>query len=101
MKKLLLTTTLFTLLTPLSFGEANPCNLVEVRRHLMELYDELDTGYSVLDAYDFKTISFDRKNELLSCQGTFEFNDGDILEIRYTERHNSIGDVIYQFDEVE
>ena len=52
----------------------------------------------MVDAYDFKTVEFDAERGFIQCEGVLHFDDGDILEVIYTERLNKAGDRIYEFD---
>lgn len=79
------------------------CNAVDIRRSLIEAYDEIlkdaDLGVTVLDTYDQK-VEVQTKDRL-ECVGTYEFSDGDVLRVRYTASLNSMGDMINQFEPIE
>lgn len=81
-----------------AYGTTNVCNSPDAKQTFLKLYQELDTGYRVVDAYDFKTVEFDAERGFTQCEGVLHFDDGDILEVIYTERLNKAGDRIYEFD---
>jgi hypothetical protein len=77
------------------------CNSVDVRKGLIEDYDEIlaHDGLTVVDTYNQKTL--ERGLNKLTCYGTYEFSDGDKLNVTYKTYKNSLNEFIYEFNPEE
>lgn len=75
------------------------CNDEKIRGLLLGTYNEIKSNSdapTVIDTYDQTTVT-GGKNKLM-CHGTYEFSDGDKLNMTYKLYKNSIGQFISSFE---
>lgn len=75
------------------------CNDEKIRGLLLETYNDIKSNSNaptVLDAYDQTTVKGGINK--LTCHGTYEFSDGDKLNMTYKLYKNSIGQFINSFE---
>ncbi|WP_215844996.1 hypothetical protein [Candidatus Pantoea bituminis] len=75
------------------------CNDPKVRGMLLGSYNEIENNAdhpTVIDLYDQTTVKGE-VNKLI-CHGTYEFSDGDKVNMTYKLYKNSIGQFINSFE---
>ncbi|MDU1575962.1 MULTISPECIES: hypothetical protein [Pseudomonadota] len=75
------------------------CNDAKMRGLLLETYNDIKSNSdapTVIDVYDQKKIIGDINK--LACHGTYEFSDGDKLNMTFKLYKNSIGQFINSFE---
>ena len=80
------------------FSKVN-CNDKKVRAMLLESYNQIKSNSddpTVVDLYDQTTVKGDVNK--LTCHGTYEFSDGDKVNMTYKLYKNSIGQFINSFE---
>lgn len=75
------------------------CNDAKIRGLLLETYNDIKSNSdapTVIDVYDQKKVIGDINK--LACHGTYEFSDGDKLNMTFKLYKNSIGQFINSFE---
>lgn len=75
------------------------CNNAKIRGLLLETYNDIKSNSdapTVIDVYDQKKVMGDINK--LVCHGSYEFSDGDKLNMTYKLYKNSIGQFINSFE---
>jgi len=71
------------------------CNDKELRRNLIELYDQIDDEENAIDTYDQVTIKAGK--DVLVCEGIYELSDKTKWKLRFEQGVNSLGDPVFEF----